>query len=176
MAVVAPRWEGVDCDQAATEGLAAARGVAPVVARLLCQRGFSDPEQASRFLNPSLDHLHDPMALADMGLAVDRVLGASDPDLRKERWAVTLASIAPIPLILGVAGLFGNVRGVIPEGVGTAAAAVTQLLVDRDRARDLGAAGRVRVAADFSWERNAAAIEELWGEAVRHGPAARRSS
>jgi single-stranded-DNA-specific exonuclease len=82
---VAPRWEGVDCDQAATDRLATALGVAPVVARLLCQRGFSEPEQASRFLNPSLDHLHDPMALADMGIAVDRVLGAI---ARKERIAI----------------------------------------------------------------------------------------
>jgi len=73
------------CDEAATGKLAAALGVAPVVARLLCQRGFSDPEQASRFLNPSLDHLHDPMALADMSLAVDRVLGAI---ARKERIAI----------------------------------------------------------------------------------------
>jgi single-stranded-DNA-specific exonuclease len=56
-----------------------------MVAQLLCQRGFSDPEQASRFLHPSLDHLHDPMALADMGLAVDRVLGAI---ARKERIAI----------------------------------------------------------------------------------------
>ncbi len=63
-----------------------------------------------------------PMSLL-IGLTLERVLGDSDPDLRKERWSVTLASIAPIPLILGTAGLFGNVRGVIPEGVGTASAA-----------------------------------------------------
>jgi single-stranded-DNA-specific exonuclease len=85
MPTVAPRWEALACDEAATGKLAAALGVAPVVARLLCQRGFSDPEQASRFLNPSLDHLHDPMALADMSLAVDRVLGAI---ARKERIAI----------------------------------------------------------------------------------------
>jgi hypothetical protein len=61
-----------------------------------------------------------PLSLL-IGLMLDRVLGESDPDLRKERWAVTLASIAPVPLVIGTAGLFGNVRGVIPEGVGTAA-------------------------------------------------------
>jgi len=61
------------CDAAAADTLAAALGVAPIVARLLCQRGLSDPELAGRFLNPSLDHLHDPMLLADMGVAVDRI-------------------------------------------------------------------------------------------------------
>jgi single-stranded-DNA-specific exonuclease len=51
----------------------------------LCQRGFDDPERASRFLNPRLDHLHDPMALADMPVAVDRLLRAI---ARRERIAV----------------------------------------------------------------------------------------
>src|SRR6266536_1655554 len=65
--------------------LAEALGIAPIVARLLCQRGLSDPEVAGRFLNPSLDHLHDPMLLADMGRAVDRIVAAI---ARKERMAI----------------------------------------------------------------------------------------
>jgi single-stranded-DNA-specific exonuclease len=85
MPTVAPRWDALPCDEAATANLAAALDVAPMVARLLCQRGFSDPEQASRFLKPSLDHLHDPMALADMPKVVDRVLGAV---ARRERIAI----------------------------------------------------------------------------------------
>jgi len=56
-----------------------------MIGRLLCQRGLSDPESAARFLNPSLDHLHDPMRLADMRIAVDRLLGAI---ARRERIAV----------------------------------------------------------------------------------------
>jgi len=76
MPVVAPRWESLPCDDAASASLAAALDIAPVVARLLCQRGFTDPERAFRFLNPSLDQLHDPMALAGMRVAVDRVLAA----------------------------------------------------------------------------------------------------
>jgi len=76
MPVIAPRWDSMACDDAAAANLAAALGVAPIVARLLCQRGLSDPERALRFLKPSLDHLHDPMALADMGIAVDRILAA----------------------------------------------------------------------------------------------------
>src|ERR1043165_3193324 len=85
MPTVAPRWEAVACDETATGNLAAALRVAPAVARLLCQRGFSDPEVASRFLNPSLDHLHDPMALAGMGAAVERILSAI---AAKERIAI----------------------------------------------------------------------------------------
>jgi single-stranded-DNA-specific exonuclease len=72
-------------DEAATTALAESLGIAPIVARLLCQRGFSDPEIAGRFLNPSLEHLHDPMLLADMGRAVERILAAI---ARKERIAI----------------------------------------------------------------------------------------
>src|SRR5262245_7835236 len=85
MAVAAPRWEPLACDLPSADRLAAALGIAPIVARLLCQRGLSEPEQAVRFLNPSLDQLHDPMALAGMRAAVDRLLGAI---ARKERIAV----------------------------------------------------------------------------------------
>jgi single-stranded-DNA-specific exonuclease len=85
MPIIGPRWDTLACDDAVAERLAAAIGVAPVVARLLCQRGLSDPEQAARFLNPTLDQLHDPMALADMRVAVDRILGAV---ARHERIAI----------------------------------------------------------------------------------------
>jgi single-stranded-DNA-specific exonuclease len=85
MPAIAPKWDFLSCDEAAAAKLAAALGVAPIVARLLCQRGLGDPEQAARFLNPCLDHLHDPMALADMRVAVDRILAAV---ARKERVAI----------------------------------------------------------------------------------------
>src|SRR3954452_10897620 len=85
MPVIGPRWDALPSDAAAADSLAAAIGVAPMVARLLCQRGLSDPEHATRFLNPALDQLHDPMALADMGTAVERILAAI---ARKERIAI----------------------------------------------------------------------------------------
>ena len=56
--------------------LARDAGVDPAIARLLCLRGITDAEAAHRFLHPSLDHLHDPMRLADMGAAVERLLTA----------------------------------------------------------------------------------------------------
>jgi single-stranded-DNA-specific exonuclease len=82
MSIIAPRWDLLPCDDAATASLADALSIDPAIARLLCQRGFSDPERAGRFLNPSLDHLHDPMLLAGMDVAVERVLAAI---ARKER-------------------------------------------------------------------------------------------
>src|SRR5436190_6298894 len=85
MPIAPPKWDTLACDDAAAGRLAAALNVAPIVARLLCQRGYSDPEQAARFLNPSLDHLHDPMLLADMPVAVERILAAI---ARKERIAI----------------------------------------------------------------------------------------
>src|SRR6202163_3662932 len=85
MAIVGPRWESLACDEGAANELAEAIGVAPIVGRLLCQRGLSDPELAARFLTPTLDQLHDPMRLADMRVAVERLMTAI---ARKERIAV----------------------------------------------------------------------------------------
>lgn len=76
MAAAPPRWEPSSCDEGAASHLAATLGIPPVVARLLCQRGLHDPECAARFLTPKLEHLHDPLALADMPKALDRILQA----------------------------------------------------------------------------------------------------
>jgi single-stranded-DNA-specific exonuclease len=51
-------------------------GLSPVIARLLAIRGHHDPEQAARFLRPSLEHLVDPWRLTDLAAAVDRLLAA----------------------------------------------------------------------------------------------------
>jgi len=69
-------WDVQPCDAEQAASLAAALKVPPVVARLLCLRGLADPDDAHRFLAPSLSHLHDPFKLAGMGPAVDRLLAA----------------------------------------------------------------------------------------------------
>lgn len=79
------RWDHLACDEAHTVRLASALAVTPVLARLLCLRGLDDPDEADRFLRPSLSHLHDPNRLADMRPAVDRLCGAIG---RRERIAV----------------------------------------------------------------------------------------
>jgi single-stranded-DNA-specific exonuclease len=84
--VKAPRiWESLACDDAAATRVAAELRVSEVTARLLCIRGLGDLDAARRFLQPSLQDLHDPFALADMAPAVDRVLAAI---ARKERIAI----------------------------------------------------------------------------------------
>jgi len=48
----------------------------PMLARLLVQRGITEPEQAERFLTPSLKHLHDPALLPDADRAAQRLIEA----------------------------------------------------------------------------------------------------
>ena len=70
--MVAPLiWNQKPCDGPAADALQRALGIEPITARLLCLRGLDTPDAASRFLNPSLDHLLDPFGLADMQPAVE---------------------------------------------------------------------------------------------------------
>jgi single-stranded-DNA-specific exonuclease len=78
-------WQHLPCDDAQAAALAAALQLHPTVARLLCLRGLSDPETAARFLQPSLDHLHDPLKLSGMSIAVTRLEQAI---ARRERIAI----------------------------------------------------------------------------------------
>jgi single-stranded-DNA-specific exonuclease len=78
-------WQEKRCDEQAVAQLAATLHVSPVTARLLCIRGLGEIDLARRFLSPSLDDLHDPFGLADMSVAVDRILAAI---ARKERIAI----------------------------------------------------------------------------------------
>jgi len=60
------------------------RGVAQaanILARLLVSRGINDPDSASRYLSPSLSHLHAPERMTGLRAAVDRVDAAIE---RKE--------------------------------------------------------------------------------------------
>jgi single-stranded-DNA-specific exonuclease len=78
-------WQPYPCDDARVETLARELKISPVAARLLAIRGLDDVDAATRFLKPSLDHLLDPMGLADMDRAVDRLSRAL---ARRERIAV----------------------------------------------------------------------------------------
>jgi single-stranded-DNA-specific exonuclease len=136
MPTIGPRWDALACDDPAGDRLAAALDLPPVVARLLCQRGLSDPEQASRFLNPSLEHLHDPLALADMGVAVDRIMAAI---ARKERIAIhgdyDVDGITSTVILRRALELLGaDVTHFIPErlkdGYGLQPAAIERLHAD----------------------------------------------
>ncbi len=57
--------------------LAAALGVHELVARLLCQRGFSHEASARSFLEPRLADLHDPARIPGCGTAAERIVQAA---------------------------------------------------------------------------------------------------
>jgi 4-amino-4-deoxy-L-arabinose transferase-like glycosyltransferase len=58
-----------------------------------------------------------PMGIM-VGVLLDRLFGWSGDERRRERAVATvLALAAPLPLVAGVAGLWGDVRGIIPEDV-----------------------------------------------------------
>ena len=130
-------WHHQPCDEDAVMQLTAALSIHPTVARLLCLRGFGDPAVASRFLNPSLDHLHDPFLLTDMERAVARLELALT---RGERIAVHgdydvdgITSTVILRRALEMLG--GKVSHFIPErlrdGYGLQPAAIDRLHADK---------------------------------------------
>jgi single-stranded-DNA-specific exonuclease len=70
------RWTIEKHNYDAVKSLAHALKVSPVVAALLVSRGYQTEETALDFLNPSIEHLHDPYLLKDMKPAVERILRA----------------------------------------------------------------------------------------------------
>jgi single-stranded-DNA-specific exonuclease len=69
-------WHLLPSDPAATNRLAAAAQVSPVVAQLLLNRGVCDPAAARRFLDAPLAGLYPPAALPHVPAAADRLFRA----------------------------------------------------------------------------------------------------
>ncbi|MFY9673910.1 MAG: single-stranded-DNA-specific exonuclease RecJ [Terriglobales bacterium] len=85
------RWLSNPIDASKTQALAAAltdlklnlpAQSRPVLADLLVRRGITDLGAAQRFLSPALNHLHDPLQMSGMKVALDRLEGAVE---RKEK-------------------------------------------------------------------------------------------
>jgi single-stranded-DNA-specific exonuclease len=72
------KWVLSQRDTEAEDRLRKELGIHEIVAALLVQRGMGDPATAYKFLNPSLDDLHDPSSLPDYELAKDEILGAKE--------------------------------------------------------------------------------------------------
>jgi single-stranded-DNA-specific exonuclease len=70
------RWTIQKHNQDEVKRLANALNMPPIVVALLISRGFETEEKARRFLNPSLDDLHEPNLLKGMDVAVRRILKA----------------------------------------------------------------------------------------------------
>ena len=126
-------WNHPACDGPSIERLRHELALHPTVARLLVQRGLAEPAAARKFLNPSLDDLHDPSRLADLDRAAERLLGAV---ARREPIAVHgdydadgVSSTVMLRRVLEL--LEGDVTHFIPErlrdGYGLQAEAVERL-------------------------------------------------
>nr|HMS42785.1 DHH family phosphoesterase [Pyrinomonadaceae bacterium] len=70
------RWNILKHDREQLIPLSQSLKVSPLIAALLISRGFDTPESAYKFLNPSLDDLHEPNLLKDMEKSVARILKA----------------------------------------------------------------------------------------------------
>ncbi|MGE5571202.1 MAG: single-stranded-DNA-specific exonuclease RecJ [Rhodospirillales bacterium] len=155
------RWLIPEIDRDRAGRLAASLGISPVAARVLAVRGYDDPDAARRFLNPSLDDLHDPYLMLGMSAAVERLRSAIGKRekilLYGDYDADGTISVVILKKAIELAGgaaehhIPNRLRdgyGVHPEVIEAAAAAGTKLIVSVDtgiraaeavcRARSLG--------------------------------------
>ncbi|MFP5378602.1 MAG: DHH family phosphoesterase [Vicinamibacteria bacterium] len=110
-------WQPRPCDEPRAAAFGRELGISTVAARLLLMRGVDEPDAARRFLRPSLDQLHDPLGLTDMGAAVERIEAAI---ARGERIAVhgdydVDGITSTVILRRAIELLGGNVVHFIPE-------------------------------------------------------------
>jgi len=70
------RWLLPHLDRGAIEALAKELGLGVPAAGVLYARGFRDTASARQFLCPSLDDLHDPLAMRGMDCALERLMRA----------------------------------------------------------------------------------------------------
>jgi len=70
------------CNEEDVSLLADALNIPPLIARILCVRGVTSPEDVDAFLFPKLERLSDPLLLPDMEKGIARVIEALR---RKER-------------------------------------------------------------------------------------------
>jgi single-stranded-DNA-specific exonuclease len=129
------RW--VVRDPAPADFLASQRGVAPVVATLLYQRGLRDPAAVAEFLTPDYrSGLHDPFLLKGMDVAARRV---ADAIAKGEPIAVygdfdTDGVTAVTLLMQAITAMGGDIRPYIPhrlsEGYGLNVEAIDRLIAE----------------------------------------------
>ncbi|MBI5510760.1 MAG: single-stranded-DNA-specific exonuclease RecJ [Deltaproteobacteria bacterium] len=108
-------------------------GVAPLIGEILVRRGVASSAELSHYLQPSLTSLDDPMSMADMAKAVERILAA-----RAQRQTIVVFGDYDVDGVSSTAILIGFFRAIglktmfyIPdrraEGYGLNAQAVREL-------------------------------------------------
>jgi len=102
------RWQIATPQPLLAEPLARDCRVSPLLAQCLVNRGLSDPEACSRFLEPRLKHLADPFHLPQMAEAVERLWQARE---RKEPLVIfgdyDVDGVTSTALLLDVLGRLG---------------------------------------------------------------------
>ena len=151
-------WDHPAVDESQVTALTKPLGLNRVIARLLVLRGISSPEAAVRFLNPSLDQLHDPFLVTDLSVGVDRLLVAIDG---RERIAIhgdyDVDGVTSTVMLRRVVSLLGgdvihyiperltDGYGLQPEGIDRLKVMGIQVIVSVDCGiRSLAAAERAR--------------------------------
>ena len=72
------RWRLRETSPELIDLLTREAGISPVVAQLLAARGVASPEEARKFLSPSLSDLHSPYLMAGLRPALERLRAAID--------------------------------------------------------------------------------------------------
>jgi single-stranded-DNA-specific exonuclease len=67
------RWSVAPAQPALAAFLARELNISPLLGQCLLNRGFSEPERISRFMEPRLKHLADPFLIPQMAAAVERL-------------------------------------------------------------------------------------------------------
>ncbi len=70
---ISKRWNLLDSNPETEAILQSELNLHPYAARILVQRGITSPEEADRFLNPSMSHFHDPFLLPDIEAGCERL-------------------------------------------------------------------------------------------------------
>ena len=149
------RWTIAEIDQTAVEAIGRALGLHEAVARALVNRGVDSADSARRFLDPSIEHLHDPYLFVEMKQAVSRIARA----VREQQRIVVYGDYdvdgitATAVLVKFLSRLGGRVRAYIPnrleEGYGLnkdALAAIAEQGCDLVITADCGISAREEVA------------------------------
>jgi len=104
------RWISESVDDRLVRDFASHQGIPYLPALVLWKRGYRDEDAVTRFLNPSLEHLHDPYGLPDMERGVERLL-----DARSKGEKVLVHGDYDVDGVTGTALL---VRGLARLGIG----------------------------------------------------------
>jgi len=70
------RWNILQAESMSVDSLIQSLKIHPVLCKILVQRGLDSFEKTKQFFRPSLDELHDPFLMKDMGKATERIFQA----------------------------------------------------------------------------------------------------